>query len=106
SVHLGSRIDIDRVLPPNLAGEDLDEWIEKLSEPPKYLERIAPVTTVVGTEMVRGKNWTDMMMRAYRVFLRIFTSISYFIRQALAEKFNERVMLPYMSADIDPDTLH
>ena len=106
SCQLGSRVDIDRILPPNLDDADLDEWLEKLSEPPKYIERIAPVSTVIGTEVVRGKNWTDMMMKSYRVFLRIFSTITFYTRQAMAEKFEERGMLPFTSLDIDPDTLH
>ena len=102
----GSRIDIDRVLPPDLDDADLDELIEKLSESPKYVERIAPVSVVVGTDIIRGKNWTEMMVKSYRMFLRVFTSIAYYIRQALAEKFDERGMIPFMSCDVDPDTLH
>ena len=35
SYNVGSRIDIDRVLPPNLDDAELDEWLDKLSEPPK-----------------------------------------------------------------------
>lgn len=106
SCQLGSRVDIDRVLPVNLDDEDLEELIENLSEPPRYRERIAPVTTVLGTEIVRGKNWTDMMMKCYRVYLRLFSSVSYCVRQAISDKFNERAMVPFMSCDIDPDTLH
>ncbi len=103
---VGSRMDIDRVLPPDLDDADLDEWLDKLSEPPKYLERISPVSTVIGTDVVRGKNWTEMMVKSYRPFLRVLTSVAYYIRQALAEKFNERGMIPFMSCDIDPDTLN
>lgn len=106
SYNVGSRIDIDRVLPPNLDDADLDEWLDKLSEPPKYIERIAPVSTVIGTDIVRGKNWSEMTAKSYRVFLRIFTSIAYYIRQALADKFNERGMIPFTSCCVDPDTLH
>lgn len=106
SCQLGSRIDIDRVLPADLDEVELDEWIEKLSEPPKYLERIAPVSTVINTEVVRGKNWTDMMMKSYRVFLRLFQTMSFYMRQAMIEKFEERGMLPFSSMDFDPDTLH
>lgn len=106
SFQSGSRIDIDRLLPTDLDDADLEELIEGLSEPPKFLERIAPVSTVIGNEIVRGKHWTEMMMKSYRVFLRLFTSISYYIRQALAEKFNERGMVPFTSADVDPDTIH
>ena len=106
SNNVGSRIDIDRVLPPDLDDADLDEWLDKLSEPPKYLERIAPVSTVIGSDIVRGRNWSEMTVKSYRVFLRIFTSIAYYIRQALAEKFNERAMIPFTSCCVDPDTLH
>lgn len=106
SCQLGSRVDIDRLLPADLDEEDLDEWIEKLSEPPRYVERIAPVSTLINTDLVRGKNWTEMMIKAHRVFLRIFTSVSYYIRQALAEKFAERGIVPFMSYDIDPDMLN
>ncbi len=106
SCQLGSRIDIDRILPVNLDGEDLDEWIERLSEPPRYVERIAPVSTLINTDLVRGKNWSEMMIKSHRVFLRIFTSVSYYIRQALVEKFAERGMVPFMSYDIDPDLLN
>jgi hypothetical protein len=70
------------------------------------VERISPVSTVIGTEVIRGKNWSEMMLKSFRVFLRIYTSVSYYIRQALAERFNERGMIPYMSCDIEPCTLH
>ena len=106
SAQLGSRLDVDRILPASLDDEDLDEWIEKFSEPPRYIERIAPVSTLINTDLVRGKNWTEMMIKAHRVFLRIFTSVSYYIRQALVEKFAERGMVPFMSYDIDPDLLN
>lgn len=106
SFQSGSRVDIERVLPPDLDDADLEELIESLSEPPRYIERICPVSTIIGTEIVRGKNWTEMMMKSYRTFLRMFTSISYYLRQSLADKFGERGMLPFTSVDIDPDTLH
>jgi hypothetical protein len=106
SFHAGSRVDVNRVLPPDLDEADLDEWIEQLSEPPRYSERICPVSTVIGTEIIRGKNWSEMMVKSYRVFLRMFYNISYFLGQALAEKFEERGMIPFMSWDVDPDTLH
>lgn len=106
SCQLGSRTDIDRLLPVDPDDEDLDEWIEKLSEPPRYHERIAPVSTLINTDLVRGKNWTEMMIKAHRVFLRIFTSVSFYIRQALVEKFGERGMVPFMSYDLDPDALN
>jgi len=102
----GSRIDIDRVLPASLDDADVEELLEKLSEPPKFKERIAPVSTIIGTEVVRGHNWTDMMMKAYRVYFRLFSSMAMYLRQAMVEKFDERGMLPFSSMSIDPETLH
>lgn len=106
SFQSGSRVDIDRMLPADIDDADLEELIESLSEPPKYQERISPVNMIIGNEIVRGKNWTEMMMKSYRVFLRMFGSIAFYIRQVLAEKFNERGMVPYMSCDFDPDNVH
>ncbi|MCX7017482.1 MAG: hypothetical protein WCK47_14365 [bacterium] len=102
----GSRIDLDLMLPVDLDAADLEDFIDQLSEPPKYHERISPVSTVIGTEVVRGKNWTEMMIKSYRVFLRIFSTVSFSLRQALADKFGERGMVPFTSVSIDPDTLH
>lgn len=102
----GSRIDVEQTLPADLEDADLEEFLEQLCEPPRYIERIAPVSTIIGTDVIRGRNWTEMMINSYRTFLRIFTSVAFYIRQALAEKFGERGMLPFTSLDIDPDTLH
>lgn len=102
----GSRVDIDRILPASLDDADLEELLEKLSEPPRYKERIAPVSTIIGDDVVRGRNWTDMMMKAYRIYFRLFSSMASYLRQAMVEKFEERGMLPYTSMSIDPETLH
>src|SRR5690606_16377322 len=102
----GSRVDIDRVLPANLEDADLDELLDKLSEPPKFRERIAPVSTIIGADVVRGKNWTEMMMKAYRLHFRLFNSMAFYLRQAMVEKFDERGMLPFTGFSMDPDTLH
>lgn len=102
----GSRIDMEQVLPKDISEVDIDELIDQLSEPPKFIERIAPVSTVINTDIIRGRNWTEMMIKVYRQYLRILTQISFFIRQALAEKFEERNMIPFMSLHLTPDVLH
>ncbi len=102
----GSRVDIDRVLPASLEDADLEELLEKLSEPPKFKERIAPVSTIIGTDVVRGKNWTELMMKSYRVFFRLFNNMAFYLRQAMVEKFDERGMLPFTGFSMDPETLH
>lgn len=102
----GSRIDVDRILPVSLDDIDTDELIDKLSEPVKYKERISPVSAIIGTEVVRGKNWTEMMIKSYRIFFRMFSNMSLYMKEAMLEKFNERASVPYTGFDIDPDTLH
>lgn len=102
----GSRVDIDRVLPAILDEADPEELLEKLSEPPKFKERIAPVSMILGTDVIRGRNWTEMMMKAYRVYFRMFNNMGFFLRQTMMEKFDERGMVPYTGFSIDPDTLH
>lgn len=102
----GSRIDINRILPASLDDADLEELLEQFSESPRYKERIAPVSTIIGTDVVRGRNWTEMMMKAYRVYFRLFSSMGFYLRQAMIENFDERGMLPFTSLSMDPETLH
>src|SRR5690606_1770756 len=95
SHHAGSRLDIERTLPVNIEDEDVDLLLEDLSEPPRYEERLAPVGMQVGEESVRGKNFTDMLVKAYRMFARIYAMITMSIEQALRNNFRERGMVPF-----------
>jgi hypothetical protein len=101
----GSRVDIERVLEPALDYEDRDDLIDRLSAAPTFFERLSPVTTTVGTTEIKGRNWTDMMIKGYRVFGKIYTRVTTFLRQSLVNNYNESTMVPYMSITVDPDTL-
>ncbi|MCX8036082.1 MAG: hypothetical protein N3D11_03295 [Candidatus Sumerlaeia bacterium] len=104
--HIGSRIDIERILPSNLEDEDCDLLIDDLSEPPHFIERLAPVSTQFGKETVRGKNWTELMIKSLRALERLLAQITLSIHQLVQSKLGERGMVPFMSADFDADTLH
>jgi len=106
SFHVGSRLDIDRLLPISLEDEDLEMLLEDFSEPPKYVERLSPVGMQIGEESVRGKNFTDMLIKAYRHFARIYRFITMSIEQALRNNFRERGMLPFQSLGVDIDLMH
>ncbi|GAB4318177.1 MAG: hypothetical protein Kow0059_11490 [Candidatus Sumerlaeia bacterium] len=106
SYHVGSRIEIDRRLPVHPEEEDAAEIVELFSEPPRYIERIAPLSVKIGNEVLRGKNYTDLMIRGYRAFNRIFTNIQRVVEQDMRLTFRERAMVPFMALGIDPDTLH
>lgn len=103
---LGSRIDVARPLPAELTDANSQEVLDLLGDAPKYAERISPVSTIINNEVIRGKNWTEMMIRSYRVFLRLFSSIAGFMRQTQAERFGERAPVPFMSIDLEPDVFH
>ena len=102
----GSRVDLERILPTDLGDVDPDELLELLSEAPRFRERIAPVAVQLGNELIRGKNWTEMMIKAYRAFGRSFTQITLAIRQSMRNTFREKGMVPFMSLTLDPDALH
>ncbi|OPZ19636.1 MAG: hypothetical protein BWZ10_00886 [candidate division BRC1 bacterium ADurb.BinA364] len=104
--HPGSRTDIERLLPILPSSVDAEELLDNLSEPPHFLERLAPVRTQVGDEIVRGKNWTDLMIKTYRAYGRMWSRLTLFIHPILRDNYNEPGMLPFMSVCIDPDTFH
>lgn len=104
--HLGSRTDLERILPASLDDEDCDLLIDELSEPPRFLERLAPVSTQVGAEVVKAKNWTELMIKSLRSIERMLAKITLTIHQIIQSKLGERGMVPFMSVDLDADTLH
>ncbi|MBN1517712.1 hypothetical protein JXA32_14205 [Candidatus Sumerlaeota bacterium] len=103
---VGSRIDIERMLPPSLADEDCDLLIDDFSEPLRFMERIAPVSTQIGAERIRARNWTELMIKSFRVLSRIFTHVTLSIQQTIQVNFGQRGMVPFLSIDFDADALH
>jgi hypothetical protein len=85
---------------------DLEELIDTFSEAPRYIERIAPVSAQVGEQVIRGKNWTELMIKGYRIFTGIFSNITVYVRQTMRDVFNEKGMIPFLSLAIEPDTLY
>jgi hypothetical protein len=106
SYHAGSRIDIERLLPTSLDDEDLEMLLEDFSEPSRFSERLSPVGMQLGDESVRGKNFTDMLIKSYRMFGRIYSMVTMSIEQALRNNFRERGMVPFQSMGLDIDFLH
>ena len=106
SPQVGSRVDIGRLLPVDIDKEDPEFLIEMFSEPPRYTERIAPVSTRLGQELIRGKNWTELMIKCYRIYARIFSHISAYVAQTLQDMFREKGLVPMATLGVDPATLH
>lgn len=105
SYQAGSRVDVEEILPLSLDDEDCELLIDNLSEPPTYIERIAPLSITVGTETVKGKNWTDLMLKGYRILNQIFHTITIHVKQSIIDNFKEKGMAPISSITIDPTTL-
>ncbi|HBF35418.1 TPA: hypothetical protein DDW35_12725, partial [Candidatus Sumerlaeota bacterium] len=101
----GSRVDIERVLESDLRRSDPDDIVDDFSEPPHFYERLSPVTTTLGEAPIKGRNWTDMMIKCYRMFGKIFARSSGVLHQSLEAAHREGDMAPFMSLSVDPDTL-
>lgn len=101
----GSRVDIERVLEDTIDYMDPEELVDDFSEPPHFYERLSPVSTIIGDAPVKGRNWTDMMIKCYRMFGKIFTRSAIVLEQALEANESEQPMVPFMSITVDPDTL-
>jgi hypothetical protein len=103
---IGSRIDVDRLWPIRLEEEDTEDLIDTFSEPPQFVERLSPVSVQVGDEIIRGKNWTELMVRVYRHSFQLFQGIGRFIEATMKRGEDGGGKVPFVSLAIDPDTYH
>jgi hypothetical protein len=101
----GSRVDIERVLEESVDYMDPEELVDEFSEPPHFYERLSPVNTLIGESPIKGRNWTDMMIKCYRMFGKIFTRSAVVLQQALEDSADSGATVPFMSITVDPDTL-
>ncbi|NQU44466.1 hypothetical protein HQ520_14340, partial [bacterium] len=101
----GSRVDVERVLEQDVVREDVQDLVDEFSEPPHFYERLSPVTTMIGENPIKGRNWTDMMIKCYRMFGKIFTRSAGMFEQSLNGEEEKKPMVPFSSITIDPDTL-
>ncbi|NUP90566.1 MAG: hypothetical protein HUU25_12235 [Candidatus Sumerlaeia bacterium] len=98
-----NRVDKTLVLPADPGKEDLEEWLECLSEPPRFSERLCPVSAQLGSTTLRGKSLADLIVKGHRHFARMFTGISLYVHQTVRSNFGEPGMVPFMSLSFDPD---
>jgi len=103
---IGSRIDVDRDWPVRLEEEDTEDLIDAFSEPPQFVERLAPISVQVGDQTVRGDNWTEVMVRIYRYSFKLFGAIGKFIDSTKPPGDDGQSRVPFLSLSIDPDTVH
>lgn len=103
SAQPGNRVDKVQTLPPDLKGVDLEEWLEQMSEPPRFSERLCPVSLQFGQVTLRGKSLPDLMVRCYRQLARSLMGISLYMLQTVRNNFGEPGMVPFMSLGVDPD---
>lgn len=103
---LGCRIDVERNWPVHLKDEDVEDLIDAFSEPPQFIERLSPVSVQFGDEIIKGNNWTELMVRVYRRAFNLFGGIGSFIETTLKQGQNGTAKVPFVSLAVDPDTLH
>ena len=65
----GTAVDLHDSNLPAVLEEDheTDTAIDALSAPPKFHERMTQISTMIGKTLVRGNNYTDLMMRCMHV---------------------------------------
>lgn len=105
SYPVGSRIDMVEKLPPSLEEEDLEEWIEKLSSPREFEERIAPVTAQFNGEEISAKNPTELRVKFCRVLARRLENVAEVLQQSNRENFGEPGQVAFMGLGLDPETI-
>ncbi len=106
SYGIGCRVDIERMLPVDLADEDDEELIDNFSEPPVWVERFSPLAVQIGDQVVRGRNASDLMLKIYRMMFELFAGIGRFIDSCVAQNSDTAMRVPFMSLALDPDALH
>lgn len=105
SYPVGSRIDMVDKLPPSLDEEDLEEWIEKLSSPREFEERIAPLTAQFNGEEIAAKNPTELRVKFVRVLARRLENVAEVLQQANRENFGEPGQVAFVGLGLDPETI-
>lgn len=103
---VGCRVDVDRTWPVRLEDEDTEDLIDLFSEPPQFVERMSPVSVQMGDQILKGRNWTEVMVKVYRHSLELFASIGRFIESTVHQGKPGIGKVPLTSLAIDPDTLH
>lgn len=106
SYPIGSRIDIERLLPTDLDAEDVEELIDNFSEPPAWVERFSPLAVQISDQVLRAKNAPELMLKIYRLMFDIFQGLGQFIESSLSQNLSEPIRFPFMSLALDPDTIH
>lgn len=106
SYSIGCRVDIERILPVDLADEDDEELVDNFSEPPVWVERFSPLAVQIGDQIVRGRNPSELMLKIYRTMFDLFAGIGRFIDSCVAQNSGSDMRVPFMSLAIDPDALH
>jgi len=103
---IGCRIDVERILPADIDGEDDEELVDNFSEPPVWIERFSPLAVQIGDQVLRGKNAPDLMLKLYRLMFDLFQGIGRFIDSTINQSLGHSGRFPFMSLTIDPDTIH
>lgn len=105
SVPMRSRIDVDRTWPARLDELDSEELIDTFSEPPQFVERVAPVSVQFGEQIIRAHNWTELRVKILRQTLDLFGLIGRFIESTL-KRGGAGSRIPFTSVSLDPDIIH
>ncbi len=105
SYPLGSRVNMDTVLPTDLTEADPEELLDLFSSPREYEERIAPISCQFNQETMSGKNPTELQVKFIRTLAKRLGRVSNILTQANKEIFGEAGQISFMGLGLDPASI-
>ncbi len=102
---IGSRVDMERVLPLDIEEEDPEEVLDLLSNPPEYEGRISPLSCQLDSETLTGLNPSDLETKFLRKLTSRLGRLAKEIRVNSITAFGEKDIVSFLGLGLDPDAI-
>ncbi len=106
SYPIGSRVDMEYRLPPDLEDADLEELLDDYSSPREFEERLAAVSAQFNHDTISGKSPRELDIKFIRILARRLETVAEVLVQANAENFGEPGPVSFMGLGLDPETIN
>jgi hypothetical protein len=106
SYPIGSLVDMEYKLPPDLEDADLAELLDDYSSPREFEERLAAVSAQFNHDTISGKSPKELEIKFIRILARRLEGVAEVLAEANAENFGERGPVAFMGLGLDPETIN
>lgn len=104
SYPVGIRLGMERALPLDFEEEDPADWLETLSSPPEWDDRLAPVSASMNSDKLSGKNPLEVeMMFLHRLTVDL-TRVAAEMERTNKGRFGETGAVACVGLGLDPET--